>query len=156
MPPDLEIDKAWMQKAIHIAKQSGDDIPVGACLVSASGELLASAHNQKEKSHDPTAHAEILVIRQATAQNNNWRLSDTILYTTLEPCPMCAEAILQSRIAKVVFGAYDPVSGALGSKFNLYTGARIYPAPQTLGGILEDECAALLKEFFRKRDTLSK
>lgn len=152
MPPDLEIDRTWMQKAIHIAKQSGQDIPVGACLVSANGELLASAHNQKEKSQDPTAHAEILVIREASAKNNSWRLSDTVLYTTLEPCPMCAEAILQSRIAKVVFGAYDPVSGALGSKFNLYTDGRIYPAPQTLGGILEDECAAILKEFFRKGD----
>jgi len=126
------------------------DIPIAAVLVH-DGELVAKSKNRKEEMRDPTAHAEILVIREAARKFGTWRLDGMVLYTTLEPCPMCAEAILQSRIARVVFGAYDPLSGALGSAFNLYGPKRIYPLPEVQGGVLMDECSQLLKEFFRDR-----
>lgn len=149
MSPHFKEERHWIEHALAAAKQSERDIPVGACLVE-DGKLIATAHNLKEALQDPTAHAEIMVIRQACKARNNWRLNGTVLYTTLEPCPMCAEAILQCRIDKVVFGAYDLLSGALGSAFNLYKAKRIYPAPEILGGIMEEECARLLKDFFRK------
>lgn len=149
MSPHFKEERHWIEHALAAAKQSERDIPVGACLVE-DGKLIATAHNLKEALHDPTAHAEIMVIRQACKARNHWRLNGTVLYTTLEPCPMCAEAILQCRIDKVVFGAYDLLSGALGSAFNLYKAKRIYPAPEILGGIMEEECAQLLKDFFRK------
>ncbi len=97
------------------------------------------------------AHAEIQVIREAARKLGSWRLDGLTIYTTLEPCPMCAEAILQSRISRVVFGAYDQISGALGSAFNLYGGKRLYPIPEVTCGVLEEECAQALKEFFRER-----
>lgn len=150
MSDPFKEDKHWIELALEAARQSDQDIPVGACLVE-GGKLIATAHNLKEALHDPTAHAEIVVIRQACQERNNWRLNGTVLYTTLEPCPMCAEAILQCRVGKVVFGAYDALSGALGSAFNLYKTKRIYPAPEVLGGIMEEECAKLLKDFFRNR-----
>jgi len=129
---------------------ASSDIPVGAVIISGT-ELIAKSKNRKEQLNDPTAHAEILVLREAARKFGTWRLEGLALYTTLEPCPMCAEAILQSRVSKVVFGAYDLLSGALGSAFNLYSAKRIYPTPEVLGGILEAECSQLLKEFFRDR-----
>lgn len=144
------IDNKWMGAALEAASQSGEDVPVGCVLVK-DGKLLSSAHNLREQTNDPTAHAEIIAIREAARVLNNWRLEGVILYTTLEPCPMCAEAILQSRIAKVVFGAYDPKSGALGSVFNLFCDGRIYPIPEVVGGIMESQCQTLLKDFFRGR-----
>jgi tRNA(adenine34) deaminase len=163
MTADLHLDQKWMRLALQEALLGGanlgssdlsdivtSDVPIGAVIVSGS-ELLAKSKNRKEELKDPTAHAEILVIREAARKLGSWRLDGLVLYTTLEPCPMCAEAILQSRVSKVVFGAYDQLSGALGSAFNLYGGKRIYPIPEVLGGILEEECAQLLKEFFRER-----
>jgi tRNA(adenine34) deaminase len=163
MTADLHLDQKWMRLALQEALLGGanlgsstqsdivtSDVPIGAVIVSGS-ELLAKSKNRKEELRDPTAHAEILVIREAARKLGSWRLDGLVLYTTLEPCPMCAEAILQSRVSKVVFGAYDQLSGALGSAFNLYGGKRIYPIPEVLGGILEEECAQLLKEFFRER-----
>ncbi|MBU6454862.1 MAG: nucleoside deaminase [Cyanobacteria bacterium REEB67] len=126
------------------------DMPIGALIVS-DGELIVRSKNRKEALGDPTAHAEIQVIREAARKLGSWRLDGLTIYTTLEPCPMCAEAILQSRISRVVFGAYDPISGALGSAFNLYGCKRLYPIPEVTGGVLEEECAQALKEFFRER-----
>jgi len=156
-------NQKWMRAALQEALLGGgdlgskddsatidSDIPIAAVLVQ-DGELLAKSKNRKEELRDPTAHAEILVIREATRKLGTWRLDGTVLYTTLEPCPMCAEAILQARVGKVVFGAYDQLSGALGSAFNLYAAKRIYPLPEVVGGVLEDECSQLLKEFFRER-----
>lgn len=129
------------------AAKKAKDIPVGAVIVH-NGQLICASGNRKEILNDVTAHAEIVALREAAAISGTWRLSGTTIYTTLEPCPMCAEAILQARVAKVVFGAYDPLSGALGSAFNLYGQKRIYPVPEVVGGILESECSNLLKEFF--------
>jgi tRNA(adenine34) deaminase len=163
MMEDLQIAQKWMRLALQEALLGGgnlgdsiesniapSDVPIGAVIVK-DGELLAKSKNRKEELGDPTAHAEIIVIREAARKLGTWRLDGIVIYTTLEPCPMCAEAILQSRISKVVFGAFDQLSGALGSAFNLYGGKRIYPIPEVQGGVLEEDCSRLLKEFFRER-----
>ncbi len=144
------VDYQWMERAIAQAKLAGKDVPVGSVLVRGD-EVLAEAHNQKEATQDPTDHAEIAVIRKATARLNNWRLNNTTLYTTLEPCAMCAEAIIQCRIDRLVFGAFDPKSGAVGSAFNLFVIGRIYPLPEVVGGVSEAECQALIRQFFKDR-----
>jgi tRNA(adenine34) deaminase len=149
------IDDKWMSAALETALQSGEDVPVGCVLVK-DGRLLSSAHNLREQTNDPTAHAEIVAIREASRLLKSWRLKGVTLYTTLEPCPMCAEAILQSRITKVIFGAYDPRSGALGSVFNLFCEDRMYPIPEVIGGIMENQCQTILKEYFRTRLNRSK
>lgn len=136
--------------ALQEARLSGDDVPVGAVLIKGN-ELIAKGHNQKEKTQDPTDHAEIVIIRQVCLNQKSWRLDGTTLFTTLEPCPICAETIMQSRVSRLVFGAYDPNSGAIGSKFNLFVPGRPYPVPEVTGGILQSECQDLLKEFFRQR-----
>ena len=137
-----------MSEAIKIAKQSGLDVPVGAIIVK-DNKIIASAHNEREKTNDITAHAEILAIKQAAEKLENWRLEDCELYVTLEPCPMCAWAILQSRIKTVYFGSYDTQYGAFGSALDLRTQAnsnlKIY------SGILEEECDRILEEFWEER-----
>lgn len=145
-----DADHQWMLRAIAQAKLAGKDVPVGSVLVR-DNELLAEAHNQKEATQDPTDHAEIAVIRKATSALKNWRLNEATLYTTLEPCAMCAEAIIQCRISRLIFGAFDPRSGAVGSAFNLFVIGRIYPLPEVIGGVAEEECQALLQQFFKAR-----
>lgn len=135
-----------MSKAIETAKQAGFEIPVGAVIVK-NGEIIASAYNIKEQMNDVTAHAEILAIREAEKKLNNWRLNDCIMYVTLEPCPMCAWAIIQSRIKAVYFGSYDLSYGALGSKINIRT--LVDSKLEVYGGIMEKECDELLEKFFR-------
>ena len=139
-----------MEMALAQARASGEDVPVGCVLVK-ENELITSGYNQKEKNQDPTEHAEIVAMRKACALQNSWRLDGVTLYTTLEPCPMCAEAIIQARVSRLVFGAYDALSGAVGSKFNLFVPDRPYPIPQVTGGIMLEPCRDLLVEFFRKR-----
>lgn len=146
--------QTFMRTALKAAASSDQDIPIGALIVI-NDEIIAAFCNEKEKRQDPTAHAEILAIQAACKRLGTWRLADAVLYTTLEPCPMCAEAILQSRVGTLIFGAYDPLSGACGSAFNLYKEGRIYPPPETLGGILEEECSNVLKVFFRERKALT-
>jgi len=139
-----------MQEAINIAKSSGADVPVGA-LITKNGKIIASACNEREKTNDITAHAEILAIKQAAEKLNNWRLDECELYVTLEPCPMCAWAILQSRIKTVYFGSYDTQYGALGSVLDLRK-IRQNGADSKLkvyGGILENECDNIIKEFWK-------
>ena len=137
----------FMKLAIEVAKKSNHDIPIG-CVIEKNVEILAVAHNLKEENNDVTSHAEIVAIREVSKKNANWRLDDCNLYVTLEPCPMCAWAILNSRIKNVYFGAYDLNYGAFGSKINLSTlqnnKIKIY------GGILEEECKKLLDDYFKK------
>lgn len=136
-----------MKFALEEALKSGDDIPVGAVVVK-DGEIIASAHNERELTNDVTAHAEIVAIRKAQQKLRNWRLAECELYVTLEPCPMCAWAILQSRIKTVYFGSYDRNYGALGEKLDLRTlnnsSTKVY------GGIMEKECDKLLSDYFKK------
>lgn len=135
----------FMEKALEIAQKSGKDIPVGAVLVK-NGKILAQAHNKKEKLNDPTAHAEILVIREGAKKSGSWRLEDCSLYVTLEPCPMCAWAILQARIKSVYFGAYDTNYGA----FSVFKEFSSHSKTEIKGGILEEKCDNILKEYFKR------
>jgi tRNA(adenine34) deaminase len=144
-----------MKAAIAQAENSAADVPVG-CVIVRNNVIIASGHNQRESIQDPTAHAEIIAIRQAAAHLNRWRLDDVCLYTTLEPCPMCAEALLQARVPRLVFGAFDIKSGAAGSAFNLFCEGRIYPLPEVKGGVLEHDCQTLLIEFFKNKARTSK
>ncbi len=137
----------WMNIAIDAAKLAlPKDVPVGALLI-ANGELIATGYNRRELDCNPVAHAEMLVLQEAALQLNRWRLTDTILYVTLEPCPMCASAIMQARVGQVVFGAYDPVMGACGSQYGLLLDS---PDLSVRGGVLEEPCGALLRDFFRQ------
>ena len=136
----------FMQEAINIAKNSEKDLPIGAVLVK-NGEIISKAHNEKELRKDVTAHAEMLVIQEAQEILGTTILSDCELYVTLEPCPMCSWAILNSRISKVFFGAYDRIYGALGSATDLRK--FLNSKTEVIGGIKEEECSTLLKNYFK-------
>lgn len=139
-----------MELALEQAKLSGADIPVGAVIVR-DGQVISSACNRKEQTNDVTAHAEIVAIKQAAQNLGNWRLDECEMYVTLEPCPMCAWAIIQSRIKTVYFGSYDVNYGALGSKIDL---RNLLNSPlKVYGGIMESECDKLLKDYFAKLRT---
>lgn len=141
--------KKFMKYALSLAQTANNDIPIAALLVK-DGKIIAEAVNQKELLYDSTAHAEILAIREAGKVLKRWRLNDLTLYTTLEPCPMCAGAILFSRVNTVVFAAYDSLYGAFGSTINLADTFSL-GKPSIIGGVLEDEAKMLLKSFFRQR-----
>ena len=145
-------DLHYMQLALRQAALAPPigEVPIGAVLVHKGG-VLAAAHNYREVLQDPTAHAEMIVIRKAAEQLRTWRLTETALYVTLEPCPMCAGAIVQSRIARLVFGAWDPKAGACGSIFDIPAERRLNHRVDVLGGLLEQESQMLLQEFFRPR-----
>jgi tRNA(adenine34) deaminase len=129
-----------------------DDVPVGAVVVRRSdGEVLARRHNEREAAGDPTAHAELLAIREAASERDGWRLDDCALVVTLEPCPMCAGAALLARIPLVVFGTADPKAGALGSLYHLGSDPRLHHGIEVIDGVRADESAALLREFFAAR-----
>ena len=127
-----------------------DDVPIGA-LLARDGEPLATAVNERELRGDPTAHAEVLALREASAQLRTWRLLDTALYVTLEPCAMCAGAIVLARVPRVVYGTVDPKAGAAGSVLDVLGEPRLNHRPDVAGGLLADECAALLTDFFASR-----
>lgn len=137
----------FMKRAIELAKQVKKDVPVSAIIVK-NGEIIASAQNERELDNDVTSHAEILAIRKAEHILNNWRLEDCEMYVTLEPCPMCAWAILQSRIKTLYFGSFDKNYGAFGSAIDLRenTNTKL----KVFGGIMEEECDKILEEFFKK------
>lgn len=142
-------DLNFMQRAMEqasLAAQKGE-VPVGAIIVH-NGEIIAQAHNLRESSQDPLAHAELLAIREAAQALGHWRLLGTSLYVTLEPCPMCAGAIVNSRISRVVFGASDPRAGACGSIYNIVEDERLNHRPELLGGVLKEPCSTILSEFF--------
>jgi tRNA(adenine34) deaminase len=132
------------------AAERGGDVPIGAVLAR-GGEPLAAAGNERELRRDPTAHAEILAIRAAAEALGGWRLPGTTLYVTLEPCAMCAGAIVLARIPEVVYGAPDPKAGAAGSVLDVLAEPALNHRPAVIGGVLEDECSALLAEFFSAR-----
>ena len=139
-----------MQQAISLAQEvkSSGDVPVGALIVNKSGEILSSGKNEREKDNDPTAHAEIVAIRKASEKLGSWRLDDLTLIVTLEPCVMCAGAILQSRLKRLVFGAFDQKAGAVGSSLDVIRDVRALSKVEVVSGVLAKECAKLLTDFF--------
>ncbi|MGE4427310.1 MAG: tRNA adenosine(34) deaminase TadA [Solirubrobacteraceae bacterium] len=134
----------------HAAEAHGD-VPIGAVVVSADGTVLGLGHNRREVDGDPTAHAEILALREAAATVGSWRVLDATLYVTLEPCAMCAGAIVLSRIPRVVYGCTDPKAGACGSVLDVTAEPRLNHRPIVDGGVRADECAGLLRAFFAAR-----
>jgi len=127
------------------------DVPVGAVVLDRSGAIVGRGHNRREAAHDPTAHAEVLALREAAVRQGTWRLDGHTLVVTLEPCAMCAGAIVQSRISRLVFGAWDAKAGAAGSQWDLVRDARGTSRVEVIAGVLEDECAAPLTAFFEDR-----
>ena len=144
---------AWMALALQAARRTGEtaDVPIGAVVVGPDGTVLGTGWNEREATGDPTAHAEVLAIRRAAAALGAWRLEGCTLVVTLEPCPMCAGASVLARIPRVVFGAWDEKAGAAGSVFDVLRERRLNHWTEVFPGVLEDECAALLKEFFALR-----
>jgi tRNA(adenine34) deaminase len=142
-------DESYMRRALELAVQAAelDEVPVGAVLVL-DGRIAGEGFNAPISQHDPTAHAEIRALRAAGACLGNYRLSGSVLYVTLEPCAMCVGAILHARVARVVFGATDPKTGAAGSILDLFANQRLNHHATVTGGLLEDECAGLLRQFF--------
>ncbi len=139
-----------MQQAISLAKDAADhnDVPVGALVINEQGEVLGTGHNLREESNDPTAHAEIVAMRNAAAKVGNWRMDELTMIVTLEPCAMCAGAISQSRFKRLVFGAWDEKAGAVGSVWDVIRDQRNLNKVEVLSGILEKECSAILTNFF--------
>jgi tRNA(adenine34) deaminase len=139
-----------MQQVISLANEvkSSGDVPVGALIVNEAGEIVSLGKNEREKDNDPTAHAEILAIRSAGEKLGSWRLDDLTLVVTLEPCVMCAGAILQSRLKRLVFGAFDQKAGAVGSCLDVIRDVRALSKVEVVSGVLEKECAKLLTNFF--------
>ena len=146
----MEIEEAMRVAIEHarIASVASRDVPVGAVILNANGDLISTGNNQRELLNDPTAHAEIVVIRNAAKALGNWRLDGCIIVVTLEPCAMCAGAIAQSRVSKVVFGAWDKKAGASGSVWDLLRDPRALHKVEVTSGVLEEECGLMLKEFF--------
>jgi tRNA(adenine34) deaminase len=140
-----------MREALAEAGASGDDVPVGAVVLDAAGTIIARGHNLREAQPDPTAHAEIVALRAASTARGNWHLDDCTLVVTLEPCTMCAGAVLASRLPRLVYGAADPRAGAAGSVWDVLHDPRLGPPVEVLGGILAAECSALLQDFFGQR-----
>jgi tRNA(adenine34) deaminase len=147
----------FMRLALQEAERAlaEDEVPVGAVIVHEE-HVIASAHNQREQLRDPTAHAEMIAITQAADAMGSWRLDDCTLYVTLEPCPMCAGAIIQARIPWVVYGAADPKAGAVHTLYQLLADPRLNHRCQTVSGVLADHCGAVLSEFFRQKRSLGK
>ncbi|MDD7941497.1 nucleoside deaminase [Actinomycetospora lutea] len=142
-----------MGRALEVARTSGDDVPVGAVVVDAQGRELAAAANAREAAGDPTAHAEILALREAAKHHGDgWRLGGCTLVVTLEPCTMCAGAAVLARVDRIVFGAWEPRTGAVGSLWDVVRDRRLNHRPEVLSGVREAECAALMVDFWPGRD----
>lgn len=144
--------RLWMERALAQARlaEAHDDVPVGAVVVY-QGDVIAEAHNLRERDQDPTAHAELVAVRDAARVLGSWRLDDCTLYVTLEPCTMCAGALVLARLPSLVFGASDPKAGAVGSLYNLAQEPRLNHRIDVVGGVMADECGAELRRFFRAR-----
>jgi len=154
VPADGEMgteDEKWMLEALAEAKKAAalGEVPIGAVIVE-NGEIIGRGHNLRESGLDPTLHAEMIAIREASRKKRAWRLSGTTLYVTLEPCPMCAGAILQARIDRVVFGASDPKAGCCGTLMNLLQDSRFNHRSEVAEGVLREQCADILSGFFRR------
>ncbi|MDH6079291.1 tRNA adenosine(34) deaminase TadA [Chrysosporum ovalisporum FSS-45] len=151
--PEYLIHRQWMNRALDLAQIAGDagEVPVGAVIVDAHGNLIAEGENRKEREKDPTAHAEILALRSAAKSLHSWRLNQCTLYVTLEPCPMCAGAIVQARIAMLVYGVDDTKTGAVRTVINIPDGAASNHRLKVMGGILESTCRQQLQTWFAIR-----
>ncbi len=141
--------ESWMRRALSVASSSAEDVPVGAVIYGPDGVELAAAGNERELTGDPTAHAEIIALRRAAVLTGSWRLAGCTLVVTLEPCTMCAGALVLARVSRLVFGAWEPKTGAVGSLWDVVRDRRLNHRPEVYAGILEDECSALLRDFFR-------
>ncbi len=142
-----------MELALTLAARAGadGDVPVGAVVTDAEGTVIGEGRNLREQTHDPTAHAEIVAMREAAASLGSWHLQGCTLYVTLEPCVMCAGAALQARVSRIVFGAWDDKAGAAGSMYDVVRDRRLPYRAEVIGGVREAEAAALLREFFDER-----
>lgn len=149
----VEIDEHWMSKALLQAQQAAerDEVPVGAVLVNEANELIAEAYNQPISQVDPTAHAEIIALRKAAQKLNNYRLPDTTLYVTLEPCTMCVGALVHARVKRIVYGAAEPKAGAITSAYQLLDSGSYNHIPQITSGVKNQECSTLLSSFFENK-----
>jgi tRNA(adenine34) deaminase len=147
-----EFDAA-MRLALAEARRAGDagDVPVGAVVLDTSGTVLGAGHNDRERTHDPTGHAEVVALRLAAAALGTWRLAGCTLVVTLEPCTMCAGAAVLARVDRIVYGAVDPKAGAVGSLWDVVRDRRLNHRPEVLAEVLADECGDLLTEFFARR-----
>jgi tRNA(adenine34) deaminase len=145
-------DEYFMSIALREARRAleHDDVPIGAVAVH-GGEVIGAGHNEREVRQDPTAHAELIALREAARAVGGWRVLETVLYVTLEPCAMCAGAIVLARVPRVVYGARDPKAGAAGSVLDVLGESRLNHRPEVAGGLLAGECGALLSEFFAER-----
>lgn len=145
------MDEKFMLDAIKLAKKANDlgEVPIGAVIVK-DGKIIAKSYNQREKKMSSTAHAEMLAIQSACKKEQNWRLSDCTLYVTLEPCPMCAGAMINARIKRIVYGAKNPQSGACGTKLSLPEMSLLNHTPEVVSGVLQTECTDLMNAFFKK------
>ncbi len=148
----IDWDQMFMRQALSLAERAyeEDEVPVGA-IIAHGKRVVGSGWNQRESLQDPTAHAEMIAITQAAASLSSWRLEDCTLYVTLEPCPMCAGAILQSRVQRVVYGAADPKAGAVDSLFRLLDDPRLNHRAEVTGGVLGDQCGLILSSFFQEK-----
>jgi tRNA(adenine34) deaminase len=149
---DAADDARFMQLALREAERAldEDEVPVG-CVIVAAGRVVAKAHNQRETLRDPTAHAEMIALTQAAEALESWRLDAATLYVTLEPCPMCAGAIVNARVGRLVYGARDPKAGACGSLYDIVRDPRLNHRLPVVDGVRAEECGAILKDFFRKK-----
>lgn len=150
---DDETMQRWMREALNAARRASTrgEIPVGACIVNEQGELLAVAGNRTRTDCDPTAHAEIVALRRAAQKTGNYRLTDAVVYSTIEPCAMCAGALVQARVKRLVYGAKDARAGAVESIFRICNSSSLNHRIEILAGVLEEECRALMQEFFRAK-----
>jgi tRNA(adenine34) deaminase len=146
-------DEAAMRLALDAARQSaaGSDVPIGAVVVADAGGVIGTGHNRREADGDPTAHAELLALREAAASLGQWRLAGCTLVVTLEPCTMCAGAAVLARVARIVYGAPDPKAGAVGSLWDVVRDRRLNHRPEVVPGVLGDECGELLRAWFAAR-----
>ncbi|MEB3218839.1 MAG: tRNA adenosine(34) deaminase TadA [Nostocales cyanobacterium 94392] len=147
------IHRKWMEQALKLSEAAGDagEVPVGAVIINSSENAIALCENRKQRDNDPTAHAEILAIREATRRLQNWRLHECTLYVTLEPCPMCAGAIVQARVGLLIYGVDDPKTGAIRTVANIPDSAASNHRLRVIGGILESECRQQLQAWFANR-----
>ncbi|HEY8562989.1 MAG TPA: tRNA adenosine(34) deaminase TadA [Pyrinomonadaceae bacterium] len=153
-----EQDEFWMREAIRAAREAGsfEEVPIGACLIDARGELLAVAGNRTITVNDPTAHAEILALREAAARIDNYRLVGATVYSTIEPCAMCAGALVNARVKRLVYGAADERFGAVRTHFNICDNELLNHRIEVVTGVLAEECRALMQDFFRKKREIQK
>jgi tRNA(adenine34) deaminase len=152
-----ELDARWMREALAAAQEARarDEVPIGACVVTGEGRVLAVAGNRTRTDCDPTAHAEMIALREAARASGNYRLTDAVVYSTIEPCAMCAGALVQARVKRLVYGARDERFGAVETQFRICDSESLNHRMEISSGVLEEECRGIMQEFFRARRTKS-